>query len=140
MYGNNARYWYPTNMLGRSFSIVFEVVSEPNITEAILTESNPDVLYNLQDFTPNSFIVGNASDAVELFFVVFDGVYLCDFMIYTPDRKLFVMPSCNIPLPSESLIPRVYSANGNISIYVAQQIKYSQGFAYFRNPECKFLF
>ena len=140
MYENHNRIWHPFNAGKTVFKIIFQAVPEPNITETILTESNPDVVYNLQDFNPNSFFMGTASSAVELFVVVVDGAYLCDFIIYTPDRRVYVQSLCSIDNRLVPSMPLMYSGYGSVPVYVTIQTKYSQAFAYFRNPECKFVF
>ena len=138
MYENQGHFSYPIDTSIRSFTIVFEATEIPTINETMLTESNPDIIHNLQSFSRNTFFISTASGVIELFVVAEDTTYLCDFVLYTPDRKTYMKPFCSIPNNSIPYMPPVYSANDSIPVYVTQHINNSHAFAYFRTPESKF--
>ena len=140
MYTNNGIFWNPVDADLRLFLITFQAVKTPRIHETNFTESVPDIIYDLKKVPMNSFLIGTASGMVELYAVSAIVDYLCEYMIYNPDRTLFVLKVCHVPVNPKPLMPLVYSAYGSIPIYASETMYYPQVFLYFRMPDSKFVY
>ena len=119
--------------------MVFEALAEPHVLETNLTESNPDVIYNLEGLDPNTFVVGSAQGIIELYIISQYFFLLVELDIYSSDRTIFLHTCDYIANNTMPSMPKVYVSNDSIPIYAARKTDAVRGFAYFRKPECKFV-
>ena len=136
---NYGRYYRPTYTQSYSFSITFQAVETPYPQIAKLTVFNPDSVNNFQTVVSNTILVGTGPFVIDLFVVAENDDYLLYFDIYSQDRKTYIRNCFNLPHNETSYIPRVYSRDGDIPIYVIQQVNIPV-FAYFRIRESKFFY
>lgn len=120
------------------FKLDLYAIEKPVVHHITFFQSNSSTLYNLRQMPNNSFISValpyNILGTLQLYLLTANSQDLIDFDIYDYSRRSYYMNSEDIIHRERTFMPKVYT-NKRFSIYVHQQTKESDVFAYFRIKE-----